>query len=193
MPLKQSATQYSVHENDCILALVDFQERLVSAMPEGVGEKLVRNACILAQAARECGIPVLLTEQYPRGLGKTVSELSAALGEEIQPIEKVDFNCCRVPGFTDLLQKAAPRRQVILCGIESHVCVLQSALGLMEAGYNVFVAADAVGSRTKLNWSLSLDWMRQAGAMVGSCEIFLFQWLRAAGSERFKLLSKLVK
>jgi nicotinamidase-related amidase len=193
MPLKRPAAHYRVHEDECILALVDFQERLAPAMPEGVGEKLVRNACTLAQAAREFGIPVILTEQYPRGLGKTVPELMEALGGDVQALEKVEFNCCRVTGVMDALQKAAPRRQVVLCGIESHVCVLQSALGLMEAGYEVFVAADAVGSRSKLNWKLSLELLRQAGVVVGSCEIFLFQWLQAAGSERFKRLSKLVK
>jgi nicotinamidase-related amidase len=177
---------------DSILAIIDIQERLTAAMPGDVGKTVAHSAAILVQAAQELHIPVILTEQYPRGLGPTVAEI-AALSAENKPIEKLVFNCCRQPAFSAALAAAAPRKSIILCGIESHVCVLQTALGLLEKDYRVFIAADAVGSRTKFNWKMGLELLRQAGAVVGSAEIFLFQWLGEAGTEPFKKLSKLVK
>jgi nicotinamidase-related amidase len=186
------STNFQLNAADSILAIIDIQERLVAALPGEVGATLVRSAAILVQAAQNLSIPVILTEQYPKGLGATVTEI-ASLSTEKKPIEKLVFNCCNLPAFSEALEAATPRNSIILCGIESHVCVLQTALGLIERGYEVFIAADAVGSRTKFNWKMGLELLRQAGAVTGTAEIFLFQWLGEAGTEQFKKLSKLVK
>jgi nicotinamidase-related amidase len=182
---------YAPDPERAVLVLVDIQERLVAAIPEASGVALVRNAATLAAAAREFGFPVLASEQYPRGLGPTVAALKEAL-PDVEPVVKLVFNGCSVPEFSDRLA-ATQARDVILCGIEAHVCVLQTAFGLLEGGYRVFVAADACASRTKDNWKASLHLMREAGMTVGTTEIFLFGMLKAAGTDRFKKLTQMVK
>ncbi len=175
-------------ENSLVL-VVDLQERLLAAMPEGVAARTLRSARILVQMAGEFGLPVAVSEQYPQGLGPTASELRAVLPGGTQPVEKVVFNCCAVPAFQPVLGG----KDIILCGAETHVCVLQTALDLLAQGRRVYVAADATCSRAKLNWQLALDLMRQAGAVIGSAEIFAFGLLGAAGSETFKRISQMVK
>lgn len=175
---------------DLALVVVDIQTKLASAMPEDVLAQVVRNTNVLLAAAAEFDLPVLMTEQYPRGLGETLPELRLAEG---QPrVEKISFSCCEEPAFAQALQ-AAGRRSVLLCGMETHVCVLQTALDLLTDDRQVFIAADAVCSRAKLNWKLALEMMRQAGAVITPTEAVVFQLLGAAGSERFKRLSRLVK
>jgi len=173
------------------LLVIDIQERLTAAVPVEDAERVVRGASVLAAAAQEFGFPILHTEQYPRGLGPTVEPLRAAL-PGLTPFEKTVFNCCAAPGFSARLAETGAS-DVIVCGIEAHVCVLQTAFALQNAGYRVFVAADAVASRARLNWELSLDLMARAGMTVGTTEVFLFGLLGGAGSERFKRLSALVK
>jgi len=173
------------------LLIVDIQERLLAAMPQE-GAAVLRNARILAETARELALPVRFSEQYPRGLGPTATELKAVLPADEAPFEKVVFSCCAAPGFQPVLDELADR-DIILCGIETHVCVLQTALDLLAAGRRVYLAADATCSRTQLNWKLGLRLMRQAGAVIGSTEIFVFALLGSAGSEQFKRISKLVK
>ena len=174
------------------LLVVDLQERLMAAMPPEVAASVLRNTSILIQAAREFSLPVLTSEQYPKGLGPTMPELREILPDGHAPLEKVVFSCCAAPGF-EPVQEALGDRDVILCGSETHVCVLQTALDLLQSGRRVYVAADATCSRTKQNWRLGLDLMRQAGAVIGSAEIFAFGLLGAAGTEQFKRISKLVK
>lgn len=173
------------------LLIVDIQERLLPVMPQG-GADVLRNARILAETARELGLPVHFSEQYPRGLGPTAGELKAVLPADGTPFEKVVFSCCAAPGFQPV-QAGLADRDIILCGIETHVCVLQTALDLLDAGCRVFVAGDATGSRAKLNWKYGLRLMERAGAVVGTTEIFVFALLGAAGTEEFKRVSKLVK
>jgi isochorismate hydrolase len=151
----------------------------------------LRNAGILAKAAQEFGYPVILLEQYPQGLRRTVPELAELL-PGVRPIEKVAFNCCEVPDFMDSL-KTLGRRDVILCGMESHICILQTSFGLLERDYRVFIAADAVCSRAKHNWRFSLEVMRQVGAMIGTTEMLLFLMNNTAGTERFTKLSRMVR
>jgi nicotinamidase-related amidase len=153
---------------------------------------VLRNAQILAETARELDLPVRFSEQYPRGLGTTAAELKAVLPAGALPFEKLAFSCCKAPGFEAVLDELG-ERDIILCGMETHVCVLQTALDLLAAGRKVFVAADATCSRARLNWKLGLRLMRQAGAVIGSTEIFAFALLGSAGSEKFKRISKLVK
>jgi len=177
---------------NCALLIVDIQERLAAAMPGEVGARVVRNAAILLHTAAEFHIPVLISEQYPRGLGPTVAEIRAALPQDTEPVEKTAFSCCAVPAFQPLLEKTG-QRDIILCGIETHVCVLQTALDLLQAGRRVYIAADATCSRHKQNWRAGLDLMRQAGAVIGTVEIFAFGMVGGAGTDQFKRISSLVK
>ncbi len=173
-----------------VLALVDIQERLLAAIPTPTRDALIKAAAALTTTAQEFGFPVLLTEQYPRGLGPTAPDLRALL-PGVSAIEKVVFNAYAVPAFQHPLSDGP--KDIILCGIEAHVCVLQTAFALHQAGHRVLIAADAVASRKKLDWKIGLDLMKQAGMTIGTSEIFLFGMLEAAGTDRFKRLSALVK
>jgi len=172
------------------LVVIDIQEKMAAAMSEDALAQVVRNTNILLATAQEFALPVLVTEQYRRGLGETLPALN--LAEVRARIEKMSFSCCGEPAFMTAL-KATGRRAALLCGMETHVCVLQTALDLLEGGFQVFVAADAVCSRVRLNWKLSLKSMRQAGAVIASTETLVFQLLGAAGDERFKRLARLIK
>lgn len=174
------------------LLVIDVQERLAAVMPAERMAALVRNTQILIETAREFELPVLVSEQYPRGLGPSLPAVLAALPPGARPVEKTAFSCCAEPAFAPHLAQVA-QHDIILCGIETHVCVLQTALDLLARGQRVFVAADAVCSRSEENRQLGLNLMQQAGAVIGSTEIFAFGLLGAAGSERFKRISKLVK
>jgi nicotinamidase-related amidase len=174
------------------LVVVDVQERLFPAMDADHREEVMRNMKILAAAARRLRVPVIATEQYPKGLGHTLPELQAALGPGVEPMPKVAFSCCGVEGFTARLQ-ASETRRVVLTGIEAHVCVLMSALDLLGQGLAVHVVADAVTSRSQANWRLAMDQLRQAGAVVTSTETVLFQLLGQADSDEFRELAPLVR
>ena len=174
-----------------LLLVVDVQERLFAAMDPEHREEVVKNIKILATAARRLGIPIQVSEQYPKGLGHTLPELKESLGEA-EPIEKVAFSCCGAEGFAERL-KATRARQVVLTGIEAHVCVLLTALDLLAEGYGVHVVADATCSRRRESWQIALDQLRQAGVAVPSTESVLFQLLGTADTEDFRFLSKLIK
>ncbi len=171
------------------LIVVDIQERLLPAMFEK--ERVTRNAARLAKGAAILGIPVFATEQYRKGLGPTVPEVAGAISH-FDPIEKLAFSACGAPAFMAAL-KAGQVSSALLCGIEAHVCVTQTCLDLLEEGMGVFVAADAVSSRVPEDWRLGLDRMRQAGAVIVSTEMALFEWLRQAGTEEFRQILGLVK
>ncbi|NPV75327.1 MAG: hydrolase [Anaerolineae bacterium] len=175
---------------DLALVVIDIQEKMAAAMPEKTLAQVVRNTNILLASAHEFEMPVLVTEQYRRGLGPTLPALNLAGVNSL--VEKMSFSCCGEPAFVEAL-KTTGRRSALLCGMETHVCVLQTALDLLEDGWQVFVAADAVCSRSKLNWKLSLETMRQAGVVITPTETIVFQLLGVAGDERFKRLSRLVK
>ena len=176
----------------CALLVIDMQERLAAAMPPGVLTGVLRNTCILIETAREFHMPILVSEQYPKGLGPTVAEVRAALPDNIAPTAKLAFSCCREEAFTPAFA-GLPERDFILCGMEAHVCVLLTTLDLLKQGRRVYIAADAVCSRSKFNWNIGLDAMRQAGAWIGSTEMYAFGLLGSAGTEQFKRISKLVK
>lgn len=174
------------------LVVVDVQERLFPAMDADHREEVMRNMKILAAAARRLGLPTIVTEQYPKGLGHTLPELAAALGPGVEPIAKVAFSCCGADGFAARLE-VARTRHLVLSGIEAHVCVLMSALDLLARGLTVHVVADAVTSRTQANWRLAMDHLRQAGAVVTNTETVLFQLLEQADTEEFRALAPLVR
>lgn len=176
---------------DSVLLLVDFQERLMKAMPEEPRERMLRNARILVQAASRLGVPVLFSEQYAKGLGPTVREILDLL-PGAEPIEKMIFSCAAVDRFRTVVESLG-RRTFLLAGIENHVCVLQTALDLASGGYRVFTARDATCSRTRENWEAGNEVMARAGVTVSSTEIVVFQWLRTAEAEEFREISKLIR
>ena len=169
------------------LLIVDVQEKLLRAIDGR--ERIVANAVRLVRAARILGIPVFATEQYPRGLGPTVDELAALIPD--RPA-KTAFHCLRAPGLAENLAGAGVRH-VALAGIEAHVCVAQTALELLKAGYRVQVLADAVGSRFAVDRDVALRRLEQAGAIVSTTEAALFEWVGGAEHPKFKEISALVK
>jgi len=174
-----------------VLVVIDVQERLVSAMPPEAGARAVTAASTLVQGARRLGVPVLVTEQYPRGLGPTVSALREVLGENT-PVEKLEFDATENAGF-DAALRALGRSIVVIAGMESHICVYQTARGLARRGVHVHVAADATCARTAENADVARGLWTRAGAVVTSTETVLFDWLGRAGSDEFKAISRLVK
>ena len=174
------------------LMVVDVQERLFPAMDADHREEVMRNIKVLVTAARRLDLPIIATEQYPKGLGHTLRELREHFGPDVEPIPKVTFSCCGVEPVRARLAASRVRR-VVLAGIEAHVCVLQSALDLLAEGYAVHVPADAVTSRTQANWRLGMDQLRQAGATVTSTETTLFQLLGQADTDEFRELSRLIR
>jgi len=171
------------------LLVVDVQERLLPAMFEK--ERVLQNILRLVQGAAALRLPTFVTEQYPRGLGPTVHELSAPLAST-PPIEKLSFSAWGDPGLPEALRDRSVS-DVVLCGIEAHVCVAQTCLDLLDAGLRPFVVADAVSSRTVENWRMGVERMRDAGAVVVSTEMILFELLERAGTEEFKQVQRLIK
>lgn len=175
-------------EMSCLL-VVDVQENLMRAIWEP--ERVVENCRRLVAGARILGLPLLATTQYARGLGPTVPALAEALGDT-EALDKTTFSCCRAAGFCERL-RALGRDTVVLCGVETHVCVNQTAHDLIDAGYRVHVVQDAVSSRTPANWQAGLAKMRDAGAILTTTEMLLFELLGAAGTPEFKAVQALVK
>ena len=174
-----------------VLVIVDVQERLFSAMDAERRDEMVRNIKILCEVARRLRLPVVVTEQYPRGLGHTLPELRTLL-DEVVPLEKTAFSCCGAAGFTDRLRAVGADR-IILTGIEAHVCVLLTALDLLGLGLPVSVVADAVCSRTPAKLEIGLTQLRQAGAVVTATETVVFQLLGRADTDVFREIAKLLR
>ena len=174
-----------------VLVVVDVQERLFNAMDAERRDDMVANVKILVSAARRLDVPVLVTEQYPKGLGRTLPELRTLLGDT-PPFEKTAFSCAGADGFMDRVG-ALGAHHVILTGIEAHVCVLLTALDLLTRGLHVSIVADAVCSRRPANLEIGLDQARQAGAVVTATETVVFQLLGGADSDAFRELSKLLR
>ncbi len=182
---------FQMERQNGALVIIDVQGALVKAMDPEVVTRVIRNVQILIAFAKEMKMPILVTEQYPKGLGETIPEIKKDLGG-IVPIEKMTFGCCEIDAFRSRLEGSG-RKEIILCGIEAHVCVLQTTAQLLQQGYEVHVMADAVCSRRKLDWKTGLRWMEKKGAMISTTEIIAFQLLKEAGTEEFKRLSKLLK
>ena len=174
-----------------VLTIVDVQERLFNAMDAERRDEMVANVKILASAARRLDVPVLVTEQYPKGLGRTLPELKVLLADAT-PFEKTAFSCADAEGFVDRL-KALGADHVVLTGIEAHVCVLLTALDLLGRGMRVSVVADAVCSRRAANLEIGLAQARQAGATITATETVVFQLLGRADNDAFRELSKLLR
>lgn len=173
------------------LVVIDVQQRLVAAMPEKPRQQALHNTSLLTQAANTLKIPIVHTEQYPKGLGTTEEVVRSHLADS-NAIEKTCFSCCAAEGFITAVS-LAQRQQIILCGMESHVCVLQTAIELQQAGYQVFVVENAICSRHKQNHKNALARLRQAGIIVTNTESVIFEWLRDARHPDFKTLSRLLR
>jgi nicotinamidase-related amidase len=178
-----------IDPNGSCLLIIDIQERLLPSMAHAA--EVIANAGILLKSARRLGVPVLASEQYPRGLGRTVPEIAALL-PNAAVMEKNHFSCMADDDFRRRYREVAPV-QAVVAGIEAHVCVLQTVEQLLAEGDQVFVVADGVSSRTGRNHQLALERMRSGGAAIVSAEMVVFEWLRRAGTPEFKELSALIK
>ena len=180
----------ALDRDQALLLLVDVQERLASAMPRDTLAQLTRNAEVLLRMAARLGLPVIASEQYPKGLGATLPALRALFAEP--PIEKLEFSGGHSKPLARQIMKSG-RKQIIVLGMEAHVCVFQTVRDLVRGGFHAFVPQDAVSSRTEANRALGLALMDKAGATVTSTETVLFDLLGCAGTPEFKELSALIK
>ncbi len=183
------------HENtldlrSAALVVIDMQNDFGASISDFV--EVAARVALVAHAARLLAVPVVVTEQYPKGLGHTAAEIRAVLPEDFEAVEKTAFSSCGAQSFVARLE-ASGARQVILCGIEAHVCVNQTAHDLLARGYQVHLLAECVSSRTAENRQAGLDKMRRSGALPSSIELALFELLRDARHEQFKAIQKLIK
>ena len=169
--------------------IIDIQERLFPLIWEH--EKLVRNIPILIEGMKVLGIPVFVTEQYVKGLGLTVQPVATALGE-LKRYEKMSFSCCDDPAIMEDIAVSG-KDMIIIAGIESHVCILQTVIDLNHNGYHPVVVEDCISSRKENDKKIAVERMRQEGAIITTCESVLFELLRFSGTEQFKGISRLVK
>lgn len=181
--------KYILDKSKVLLVIVDIQERLVPAMDQR--EKVYANCQHLIEAAKLLAFPLVVTEQYPKGLGPTVHEIKDLL-PHYEPIEKITFDCCRGDGFLEKIS-SLKKNQIILTGMETHVCVLQTCLSLLKEDYIVHLVSDAVCSRKHADYKTAREMMRDAGAVITCTETVLFQLLERAGTPEFKEISKRIK
>lgn len=184
-------SKFTFKPHETLLLVIDIQERLHQAMEEGLKSAYVKNSGILIKTAQAFGMPILVSEQYPRGLGPTIAEVNALLGEAPK-YEKLAFSCWGDEPLRTAIE-AAGRKTVIVIGIEAHVCVLQTVLDLLDAGYQPVVATDAVCSRNAADRLTAIQAMSAAGAVAYATESIAFMLLQKAGTQEFKQISPLFK
>jgi len=190
--VKRAALQ--LDRGDTGLVLVDAQVKLAAAMPQAVLERVLRNWLVLIEMSARMRMPVAVSEQYPRGLGRVLPVLKEAVSKVMPPavwFEKVEFSAADAPLFQKLLDGG--RKNWIVCGMEAHICVFQTARALVARGYRVFVPVDGVVSRQKHNFRVGVSLMQQAGVVVTSTETLLFDLLGSAEGDEFRALSKLIR
>src|ERR1700675_4508735 len=187
---ENAATDYAeiarraLEAEQCALVVVDIQEKLLP--PIFQKEQLLRNSKLLIRAASVLKIPALVSTQYAKGLGDTVAEIASLL-PETEAIDKDQFSCFGSDAFCTVLKRLPGKRNtLLLCGMESHICVMQTALAALREGYLVHVASDAVSSRTEWNWKTGLERMRAAGAVISSTEMMVYELMRSSSSPAFK-------
>lgn len=178
-----------LEQNNAILFVIDIQEKLVNMLKE---DYVSQPAFILAKTAKTLGIPVIITEQYPKGLGETIECIKAEVPDNAMYFEKVTFNALDTEGIESAISNMK-KKQIILCGIEAHICVMQTALDFLTKGYEVFVVKDACASRKKSEFKLSMKRLETAGAVIVSSEMVLFELLKSAKHPNFKELQSLIK
>lgn len=175
-----------------VLLVCDMQQRLIVAMPDNEADMMLHNTQILLQAAALLDIPVIATEQYPKGLGSTETSIRDAFPETTKMFEKTAFSCCAADGLMEALLTLG-RSQIIVVGMETHVCVLQTAYQLKSTELDVFVVADATCSRKAIHQSNALQRMKDHGVVITNHESVLFEWLGDARHAQFKSLSALIR
>ena len=179
-------------ENESLLLLIDLQPKLSRTMPEALAARMLKQSTLLAKSAGLLGVPVIATRQYPQGLGPLAAEISASLPAETLLVDKTCFSCASAPEVAERLQSSA-RRQIVLAGIEAHVCVLQTAVDLLDQGFEVHIAADAVCSRSPEHLANALSRLGRMGAVLSNSESVVFEWLRDALHPQFKAVSALLR
>ena len=190
-PESMEAARHPLEAGQCALIVVDIQEKLLP--PIFNKEIMVKNAQLLIRLAKILSIPAMVTTQYSKGLGATVPEIAWLLGE-VRTIDKVEFSCFGSEQFRSSIKKLpGDRNTLLLCGMEAHICVTQTALGALNEGYLVHVATDAVGARSEWNWKIGIDRMRAAGAVISSTEMMMYELLRCSGTQQFKELLPYIK
>ena len=175
---------------ECTLAVIDIQEKLLPPIWEK--ERMVRNSQLLIRMAKVMNLPVLVSTQYAKGLGATVPEIASLL-PDTKVIDKLEFGCFGSGDYCSAVGKLANRNTLLLCGMETHICVMQTALGALNQGMNVHVAADAVSSRAELNWKVGLGRMQAAGAVISSTEMMLYELMGKSGTAQFKEMLQYIK
>lgn len=173
-----------------VLVVIDVQEKLAPAMNQDLYGQLILHANLLIEGFKALDLPIIATEQYSKGLGHTVAELNGAT--EQYCIEKGSFSCCGEESFNTALEKSGAK-QVLIVGMESHVCVFQTVIDLLDRGYVVHLVSDAVSSRFKSDYDNAISTAARAGAVITTTETALFQLVKVAGTDEFKAISKLVR
>jgi nicotinamidase-related amidase len=184
--------KFELDRNNAMFLVIDVQKNLAAAMKKDVAAMVEGNINIIISASKILNVPVLCTEQYSKGLGPTLDSIVKSLGADFKPVEKLVFSACAEKEFQDSC-KAIQRKYVMVCGIESHVCVLQTSLDLLEQGHIVHVISDATCSRYKNDWKNAMNYLRNAGAVISTTEIAVFQLLQKAGTPEFKAISPMFK
>ncbi|MBA2502249.1 MAG: hydrolase [Pyrinomonadaceae bacterium] len=180
----------TLHQGQAALLIIDMQEAFRAAISD-FAETAVRIA-LVAHAAALFDVPVLVTEQYPKGLGRTAGEIGAVLPSAVQPIEKMSFSSAGEPDFMTSLE-ATGKRQIIVCGIEAHICVNQTTHDLLAHGFQVHLLTDCITARQESNKAVAFAKMQASGALPSTTEMALFELLRDAGHRQFKIIQKLIK
>ena len=176
--------------NKTLLLIVDFQEKLLAAFNHP--EEMLNNCIKLIKFAKIMNLPMLWTEQYPKGLGQTVDDIKTELSSIVEPIEKLSFSCFGEPGFTDAISRH-DATQILICGIETHICVEQTILDGLECGYHMHVVADACGSRKVQDHDVGMHKMTMAGAIATCTEMAMYELLERSDTKEFRETLKLVK
>ena len=179
----------TLNADNSLVLIIDIQERLVGALDKDI---VVSKAVKIASAAKVLRIPVMVTEQYPKGLGNTVPMLKEVLAADTLVVEKTSFNALLEDGMAEKIASYG-KKQIVIFGIETHICVHQTAAALIEAGYDVYVIKDACASRNKYEFKQGIDIMQQNGAKISCVEIALFEWLKRAKNPKFKEVQALIK
>jgi isochorismate hydrolase len=192
MPDQITADNLICSAKDSCLLAIDIQSRLTAAMPGKVLERLIRNSTMLLNIAKHLSIPVFATQQYPEGLGPMEAVIKKVLPEGYKHYDKTCFSCAQAENFLNDVE-ATNRKQIIIMGVEAHICVLQTALDLRVAGYHVFVVTDAVCSRQRDNYENAIQRLQCSGVITCNTESVLFEWLRDAKHQHFKVVSAMVR
>jgi nicotinamidase-related amidase len=174
---------------DSLVLIIDIQEKLVKACKDF--ETITSKTTALATAATLLSIPIVVTEQYPQGLGSTVEQLKSAIGDA-DFVEKTNFSALKEPNFKEILKKYN-KKQILLCGIETHICVYQTCMELLTEGYEVYIVKDCCSSRNEFEENTGFELMKSEGAKLTCVEISLFEWLESSKHPQFKDIQKLIK